>query len=85
MSVLLSGKSSHNVTPLPTAENALKLLQSSDDFDESVSSDLLNISLNQMCVTLWLDGNNEPAWYLGYCVEIDVENEEFTVEHLHRI
>ena len=72
LSVLLSGKSLHNVSPLPTAEKALKLLQSSDDSDESeVSSDLLDVSLNQMCVTLWLDDNNQRVWYLGYCVEMN--------------
>ena len=82
--VLLSGQSSHSIQPLPTPENALKVLRGASN-ELVQQTDLFEISLNQMCVTLWLDENSQQVWYLGYCVKINVEDEVFTIEHLHRV
>ena len=68
---------------LPTTEDALKVISKTGGNIHYEENHTI-LSVNEMCVTLWLGEMNKRKWYIGYCVSIDKENKEFNIEHLHR-
>ena len=56
-------------------------LGSSDGVERKEELSILQV--NDICVTLWLEGSTKQ-WYIGYCKEAN-DNGTFEVEHIHRI
>lgn len=67
------------MTAMPTNSDALRILRNIGQFPKVAEKGL---DCGQLCATLWNEGGVK-TWYLGYCVEV-LEN-DFRVEHMHRI
>ena len=81
--VLLNGSPVTKALPLPSNIDALKALQPSEN---QVIEDIIDeplITVNQICITLWIE-NGTRNWYVGYCKEVK-DNDTYVIEHLERV
>ena len=80
---IASTASSDATRDLPSNEDAMHLLSAPTTNQEIDTSNNITFKANQLCVTVWNDGDM-LTWYVGYWISMN-DDGTYVIEHLHRV
>ena len=75
-----SEQSTATIANLPNNQDVMKFI--SNFLPHQKTNRIGDITVNQLCVTVWLNEEDRYEWYIGYVKEIIKEN--YLADHLKR-